>query len=160
MKLEEIYSVIGLGNENPKLLTLLDKLGNHNLDRDETHLSFIKFKSSGIEFAFKEKASLKYKADDNNGDYILETVFFYSEGVEGYSEYKGDLPMSITFKDDQSIIRTKLGEPIKSGGGHKNPILGGTFPKWDKYPLKGQLTFNVQYSENEQIDIILLTLFQ
>ena len=45
------------------------------------------------------------------GKLFFSTVFFYSEGKDGYSKYQSDLPFNLSFDDDREVVLSKLGEP-------------------------------------------------
>jgi hypothetical protein len=48
-------------------------------------------------------------------DHTIKTVYLYSEGYEGFSEYTGGLPAKLSFSSSRSDVRAALGAPVMSG---------------------------------------------
>jgi hypothetical protein len=60
-----------------------------------------------------------------DGDSQVTAVFLYAAGVEGFEEYKGELPERLSFKDSIDEVRKKLGqeERFLPGGANVRPVL-------------------------------------
>lgn len=86
---------------------------------------------------------------------IIDTIQFYSEGKDGCSMFKGELPFNLQFSYSRDEVRSRLGMPKKSGGG-KTVLYIGYTPYWDKYFLDG-CTLHFQYS-NDDNSIQLITI--
>ncbi|MCL2021867.1 MAG: hypothetical protein FWG81_07195 [Betaproteobacteria bacterium] len=57
----------------------------------------------------------------------LETIFLYAENVEGFSQYKGEIPYSLKFSETRQSIEQRFGIPTISGG---NDVI----QFWVSYP--------------------------
>lgn len=78
---------------------------------------------------------------------ILEQVTFYAKQDEGFSEYKGELPVSVNASEHESI--QILGNPSVSGGG-KVDMLMGYIDRWIKYE-KEDYTLHLQFNQNDNL---------
>ncbi|MDV2079160.1 hypothetical protein [Marinobacter xestospongiae] len=67
----------------------------------------------GFSLVFTDEAMFFNKENQpiGKGPLYLEGMFLYAEGKGGYSQYKGELPGGIKFRDHRSDVLTKLGEP-------------------------------------------------
>lgn len=43
----------------------------------------------------------------------IRTVFMYRQGVEGYKQYKGELPLGLRWTDTLASVEARLGQPSK-----------------------------------------------
>lgn len=66
------------------------------------------------------------------------TIFLYGFSDEDHGKYKGNLPHSLTFNDDQLAVGQKLGVPVKSG------IEKNTGFSWERFDFE-QYCIHVQY---------------
>lgn len=68
----------------------------------------------GLSFIFTDEAFYLNKSDKPiTGEKIyLTTIFFYNDGVEGFSKYNKNLPFNITFSMNRNELANILGEPI------------------------------------------------
>src|SRR5688572_1813565 len=87
----------------------------------------------------------------------VSTIFFYSEGMDGYREFSGSLPEGISFRESQSVIHRRLGQPSASGGGKAVQFLGNT-RKWDRYDRE-VFSLHIQYGDDEN-SISLISLMR
>ena len=87
----------------------------------------------------------------------VSTIFFYSEGMNGYKQFIGMLPEGIEFGDSRSAVHQRLGKPSANGGGKVIQFFGKV-PKWDLYDRKG-FSLHIQYVDNET-SISLVTLMR
>lgn len=83
---------------------------------------------------------------------ILETILLYSEGLDEYSAYQGEMPNGISFGHSRAQVRKRLGKPEKSGAASKRDQI----PPWDRYNF-GTYGLHVQYAEDER-SVELVTL--
>jgi hypothetical protein len=77
----------------------------------------------------------------------VSTIFLYSGGASGYSQFRGVLPEGIGFADSQSSVYERLGKPSDNGGGQAIRFFGKA-PKWDRYDHEGYC-LHIQYADNE-----------
>jgi hypothetical protein len=107
---------------------------------------YYSFKKSGISFLFKKDK--------------LDTIFLYSEGHEGFKQYKGTIPAGVNFSDNRATANKKLGLPSQSGGGGKVPeILKSTIDKipiWDKWRFP-RYALHIEYYDDGEIAMITLS---
>jgi hypothetical protein len=109
--------------------------------------TYYSFKNNGISFLF----------ENNN----LTTIFLYSEGHEGFGQYKGSISNGLSFGYDRMTARNKFGLPSESGGGQDAPELfhyqNNKYPLWDKWFFL-KYSLHLQYKNNDQILSITLGL--
>lgn len=43
----------------------------------------------------------------------VRTVFMFRQGVEGYKQYKGELPFGLKWTDSAVVVEAKLGRPMQ-----------------------------------------------
>lgn len=80
-------------------------------------------------------------------DEIVEQITFYAKPDEGFSDYKGALPVSIITSEHDSI--QILGNPSASGGGKMDGLMGYV-DRWIKYEKEGY-TLHLQFSQNDNL---------
>lgn len=74
------------------------------------------------------RAGLALTAD---GTGIVTTVHLFSEGRDGFSAYRGELPGGLTMGDGRSAVRARLGPPSLRGWRRVLPF--GASRPWDRY---------------------------
>lgn len=120
-------SMLGKKIDSDEVKTWLSSLGAPEIDRS-SGTCYYNFKSTGI--------SLKLDAQDE-----LDTIVLYAEGADGFQQYKGDLPLGLTFQLTRKEIEGILGPPDSSGGGAINI--------WTSYLSKGLvITYNTKRSDD------------
>jgi len=84
-------------------------------------------------------------------DRIVETVYFYLNGVEGFAPYKGDLPFGLKFYDTMGAVEYKLKR--KGVGSAGLPDSGETpdhLHYWANYQQVGMtVIYNSPWAEDE-----------
>jgi hypothetical protein len=76
----------------------------------------------------------------------LSTIYFYSQGHDGFTGYKGALPFELTFASDAATVRKKLGDPEEVVVGRSDE-KGMTIDNTEYlYPKKG---ISVAFSTGE-----------
>lgn len=93
--------------------------------------TYLNFQSQGLSLLFV------------NG--ILDGVFLYRDGVDGFKEYQGPLPYGISLSLNNVQIVKLLGEPKKKTP--KNNVA----PIWLEYTDRG-LTVNFKYKSYDDLD--------
>jgi hypothetical protein len=131
-RLDAFASAIGQKHDQPLIAKLTMEIGVPER-RVIEHLTYLDYQNEGVSLLF-EKGGL------------LDTVFFYSGGYEGHAAYAGELPGGVCFGDREPLVRTKLGDPTRSGGGQVG-LLGKIVPKWQKYDC-GSYIATVQYDRS------------
>ncbi len=91
--LSDLNSFIGLSVEDNEV----EKL-NNSIGSPVKEFIMLEYFKSGFSFMLKDEE--------------IEGVTLYNRGVQGYNEYKGELPFRISFKDSLSTITEKLGDSI------------------------------------------------
>ncbi|MCW1877824.1 hypothetical protein OMR58_25635 [Erwinia sp. INIA-01] len=84
---------------------------------------------------------------------VVEQISFYVQQDEGFSIYKGKLPVSINSSESKTI--NFLGIPSFSGGG-KVDVLMGYIDRWIKYE-KGDYALHLQFNQNDRLSKVTLT---
>jgi len=77
----------------------------------------------------------------------VSTIFFYSEGMNDYRQFSGELPERLGFGDSRNFVHQRLGQPSANGGGKVIQFFGKA-PKWDRYDHEG-FSLHIQYLDNE-----------
>lgn len=117
----EYVSLLGKKESDPSLKSQIDLLsGDRKSYRDGT--VYYDFKRRGVELCFAKG--------------VLESVFLFSEGNGGFAQFPGPLPKGLSFTNDTSQVRERLGKPSKSGEG-----------KWDAWYFPTWV-LNVEYRTN------------
>jgi hypothetical protein len=88
-----------------------------------------------------------------NQELAVQTIFLYSDGVEGFSQYQKPLPGGLLFSMSRSDVREHLGEPNRIG----DPIEEGPIQfAWDRYESH-EAYFHLRYTDgNQQIQLITI----
>lgn len=76
---------------------------------------------------------------------VLDAVFFYNEGVDGFNAYKGTLPQKLEISMSNVQVVNLMGEPSK-----KAPF-NNVSPIWIEYSELG-ITINFKYRSYEDKD--------
>jgi hypothetical protein len=122
-----LSSMLGKGIDSAEIKTSLSSLGTPQINKS----------SAGDYYSFQaEGVSLKFDTQNK-----LDAIFYYSEGADGFQQYKGDLPLGLTFQLTRKEIESILGPPDNSGGGATNI--------WTYYSSKGiGITYNTTQSDD------------
>lgn len=78
----------------------------------------------------------------------VSTIVFYSSKAEGFREFSGSLPESISFGECEQVIQRRLGQPSSKGGGQTIQFFGKV-PKWNRYDREG-FALHIQYGDDER----------
>ena len=92
---------------------------------------YVSFKERGLSLLFKEGK--------------LDAIFLYNDGTEGFSGYKGTLPLGLDMNMKNVQVVKLLGEPSK-----KSPY-NNVSPLWIEYSSKG-LLINFKYKSYDDLD--------
>jgi hypothetical protein len=117
MNVETLYPVLGLSATSLDVQTAftnldIDLTSELELPEDDFR-AYIERPAAGVAFSFTDEAWFLGIADQplRVGPLFFNVIFFYSDGVDGYSQYSHALPFGLTFSDDSGSARKKLGEP-------------------------------------------------
>jgi len=121
---------------------------------DEYNFYLSKY-NQGLSFIFTDESFYLNQSDKPiTGENIyLTTIFFYNEGVEGFSQYKRGLPFEINFLMKQNQLEKNLGEPLFTKS-DENLIVRSQ--KWQikEYPF----TLYVSYTNQGVIRYVSLSI--
>lgn len=104
--------------------TLIDIFINEKIDvRNEVALesglfvAYMEKISEGIACTFTDEAMFLHKVAQSvgQGPLYFSGVFFYAEGKDGYSGYRGGLPENLDFRMDRQEILRLLGDATHNG---------------------------------------------
>lgn len=140
MNASAITELVGVPATDARVENLLRELGiarMPKLARGEFD-AHAEAKKQGISLVFKDEAYLK-RLDEPLGKrpLVLVGAHFYSRGHEGFSQFEGSLPNTITFSDNPSSLRAKLGEP-EWRKEHMGVVIR---ERWDLGPHKVSITY-------------------
>lgn len=85
-------------------------------------------------------------------DEVVDHIVFYTKQGEGFSEYKGELPLPINSSEYEAV--QALGQPSASGGG-KIDALMGYLDRWIKYEKEGY-ALHLQFNQNDHLSRVTL----
>jgi len=83
---------------------------------------------------------------------VIEQITFYATKDEGFSEYKGELPLSIDSSEDEAM--QILGHPLDSGGEEIDALMG-YIDRWIRYEKEGY-TLHLQFNQNDRLSRVTL----
>lgn len=83
---------------------------------------------------------------------IVDQIVFYAKQDEGFSEYKGELPVSIDSSEREAV--QILGHPSASGGGEMDALMG-YIDRWVKYEKEGY-ALHLQFNQNDNLSRVTL----
>jgi len=119
---QKLLGYLKLASSEQKLLDYMYTLGvdlkkELFLEKDEYGSydgsdAYIERPLGGYCLLFSDEAEFLGKRDQpiGVGKLYFSTVFFYSEGKDEYSQYKGELPFGLSFEDRRENVVHKLGE--------------------------------------------------
>jgi hypothetical protein len=113
---KKIRRLLRLSIDDPTVVGFFGK----TLDFVERHefTGSLEFKSQGVGGSFAEAPwVLRPEFIKDPATLVLDGFFFYGEGLDGYSGYRGDLPNGVHLGDSEKDIISKMGEPDAKGGG-------------------------------------------
>lgn len=85
-------------------------------------------------------------------DEVVDQITFYAKKDEGFSEYKGELPISIDSSEYEAV--QILGQPLASGGGKMDALMG-YIDRWIKYE-KEEYALHLQFNQNDNLSRVTL----
>ncbi len=89
---------------------------------------------------------------------IIETVFLYSHGHQGFARFPRPLINGLTLQSTREEVQDAIGEPTHSGGPNEMSLLGRIGP-WDRYDRPdGALHFQFRYDVDAIQLVTLMTL--
>ena len=83
---------------------------------------------------------------------VVDQITFYAKQGEGFSEYRGELPVSINSSEHEAV--QMLGHPSVSGGGKMDALMG-YIDRWIKYEKEGY-ALHLQFNQNDNLSRITL----
>jgi len=96
---------------------------------------------------------LGYAIRFSNGTAV--TVFLYTTPSEGYSQFCGDLPSSLTSNASRQTVLDAMGTPERSGEPRQETVIGDT-GAWDRFSYH-EVIIHFQY-RIERDGLALVTL--
>lgn len=116
----------------------------------------LSYKKSGFSLSFiQEEWTVKEGKAFTKDAFILRGFFLYSNGYEGFDQYKGPLPEKLAFFDHRAMVKVKLGEPYSTTGGNKFGKI--VFPLRDEYRLE-TCSMAISYQNEKVIMVDFMTL--
>jgi hypothetical protein len=149
---EQLISLLGRSENDPVVRNFFGHEIS-NIDHDEYYGS-LEFKPEGVGIVFKEAPWVvpSEKITDPKELYVV-AFHFYCEGLEGFTEYSGQLPNGVRFGDSEAELLFKMGEPVKKGGGNISPVLKKTIPYWFWFML-GDVILHIRLDPEGRVDLV------
>ncbi|WP_418163000.1 hypothetical protein [Pantoea vagans] len=85
-------------------------------------------------------------------DEVVDQITFYAEQDEGFSEYRGELPVLID-SSEHEVVQV-LGPPLASGGGKMDALMG-YIDRWIKYEKEGY-ALHLQFNQDDNLSRVTL----
>ena len=123
-------------------LVIEDGYRSDTIDKNDGAL-YLASESEGFDFLFITENTFfcnKLHLPMIEGEWYLSTIFLYSEGTNGYSQYKGDLPYGVSFDMTQLEIHTILEEDIVFSRSNKEGTI--VAEEWDYDYFSIYITYN------------------
>jgi hypothetical protein len=108
-----LVELLGLRLVDKKVTNTLQRLQGPCVEDDFLGAIYKSFKAEGVSFLAKETP--KRRGALKRGGRPVSSIFFYTDGRDGYSGFRGELPYSIHFGDSSESVLAKLGQPKKRG---------------------------------------------
>lgn len=101
---------------------------------DDEYRAYIELPKDGFSIIFTDASYFLGKGDSviGKGDLFYSGIFFHSEGRDGYSEYKADLPFGLLFSDTRPDVLKKLG--VQSWQRLAKDGVRVISDRWDRLP--------------------------
>jgi hypothetical protein len=152
---ENLQSVLGKPAVDPAVIDLIQRRPDQ-IERSE-HLGFVTIKECGVSIVFVEAPwLLPPKSISDPKALYLGTFHLHRNGHEGLSEYSGQFPNGVAFRDSKEEIVRKLGNPIAAGGGGFSNLLKKPIPHWLRY---SQGTAFLQFQLDNESRLEMATLY-
>ena len=118
-RLEDLFSIVdsllGRTPDDLELQSFLTALGNWPLPdfEEEEFTIYLEDKARGFCLLFEDCSAVRHPLASGKPEKmpIFIGCFFYAEGVDEYSMFKGTLPENIVWSDDSTSLVAKLGVP-------------------------------------------------
>jgi hypothetical protein len=125
----ELSSLLGQQSDSVEMKAFVAKLGTTPEVQKFNDRYYYSFKSQGISLCFDKITN------------ALLTIFLYSEGVDNYRQFQGELPFGLSFKSTPKELEAILGVPYYNSRSAPCGSLGYYYD----YKSKGlQITFDCQ----------------
>ena len=151
---DQLALLLGRSENDPLVRSFFgDEMGN--IARDEYYGS-LEFKPEGVGVVFQEAAWVVPSAKVSNPKLLYVAAFhLYREGLEGFAGYKGRLPNGVALADSEYELLSKMGEPMRRGGGGWSPLMKQPVPYWFWFAV-GEAILHFQLDSNGLIDMATL----
>jgi hypothetical protein len=135
----ELENLIGLHAKDLRLLDFLRRLGEEPqifemMEDDPSESGVLVFKKVGLQISFDKERK-------------VNTIHVFSEGMQGYGQYSGALPMGLSFQMNRKATIALLGKPSRTGGPVK-AILGKNVHYWDRWDSES-FVLHLMYPEKK-----------
>lgn len=128
----DLPSLLGARLHDFEIRRFFRDIGGQPSVQEEEDGTYYEFLRSGISLLFDLDSRLK-------------AIHLYSSGRDEYSEYVGNVPGGLTFRDRKEEVIRKLGNPTRSGGGEKT-LLADRIAEWVRYDYTNY-SLHAEFSE-------------
>jgi hypothetical protein len=157
MDLSSIISIMGKPISDANVKNVLSSIFV-DVDKDVDSMSddfrvYVERPEEGFSLIFTDEAHFLNIPNQSIGvgERYFTGMFLYSEGKDGYAEFKSPLPKNLSFANSRDEALQKLGSPSWSRSRPDGSIVAD---RWDMSDHRMNLT----YSKNNQITILSLTI--
>jgi hypothetical protein len=135
-------------------------IAGRELERS-AHQGFVEIVDVGVSLMFKEAPWVVESDYVDPSALYLSAIHFHRQGHEGYAQYSGALPGGVRFDDDSSELRSKLGEPLSTGGGGMSKVLRQAIPRWSKYRSERDgIVIHFQFDAQDRLELVTLMAYK
>jgi hypothetical protein len=141
-----LCKLVGLTKKEQPLAAYLASLNSPpQTDRfEDDEVYYDRYLELGMSFMFEEPHE------------VLVCIFLYAGGVEGFDEYKGNLPNSLNFSQTRQSVLQRLGQPAESGGIEYVDLLNQITSPWDCYNMENYILHITYDGITQEISMLAL----
>lgn len=155
MNLEHLFKCIGQTSNDENLVRELLVAGvdlSEGLDLPEgEYRTYVERPENGFSLVFTDEAMFLGKASQavGLGELFMSGVFLYAEGKDGYSQYKGSLPLNLSFDVTSEILSKNFGD---SSWNRTRPDGSIAADRWDNV---ADYRIHITYSKSSKKAMII-----
>ena len=149
----DILKFIGKPVSDKELANWLSISGNQAPSLEEgNYRAYLEYPEHGYCLTFTDEAIFLGIEQQfvGEGELYFCGVFFYSEGLDGYNQFCGDLPQNVLFEDDTKSLKIKLGAEEWNRHSDDGALVS---ERWSI----GKFKFHITYNSAGTIEILSIS---
>lgn len=136
MNIEPFLNHLGKLASDPELQKMFEEEGvslfPYNADLLDLDAGFIESKNLGVAFTFRIHREYLVELDEETylDEFQLRGIFLFTEGVQGYKQFKGTPPQNLSFHLKREELKKMFGKPHFTRL-YSSPEDGAAMEKWE-----------------------------